>query len=215
MKLFDDTVEKLIDFIKKNQELGRSIEHYAQYPVAWSKASTKDIVLGSDVGVELGHPKEESVSFLIWTDKKDLIKDDRITIIGPDVFESKGKSLSFGKVTMVCVKGFNEENAYERHQEMDLIRHKLSLKGYMTRAISQYMREWSRISKEAVDNGFSFTILGSSLMEQLKQMEFVTSTETLFVTAAKADVTYLKTIGDRVERSIKAITKMSEEIDFD
>ena len=60
---------------------------------------------------------------------------------------------------MVIVGGsdFDEDNTYDRYREMELLRYDIHLKGYMMRGVSQQQREWSRVSKEAINNGFSFT----------------------------------------------------------
>ena len=98
---------------------------------------------------------------------------------------------------------------------MDFLRYDLSLKGYMMRAVSQYMREWSRVSKEAVENGFSFQILGSALLQNLKALDYVSEAEVVFVTSSPEDVRELKKPADRFMKYINAMTKMTEEMDFD
>jgi hypothetical protein len=59
------------------------------------------------------------------------------------------QSLPFGKVVLLKLQGMDENNCYERHRQIDMARYDLNLKGYMMRAASQYMREWSRVSREA------------------------------------------------------------------
>ena len=73
---------------------------------------------------------------------------------------ASGKSLPFGKVVLLGVEGFTEDNAYDRHKELDFLRYDLDLKGFMMRAVSQYMREWCRISREALSQGFSALLPG-------------------------------------------------------
>jgi len=123
-------------------------------------------------------------------------------------------SLPFGKIVLIGGNGFNEENCYDRFREMDLSRYDISLKGYMMRAVSQYMREWSRVSCEAVKNGFSFSILGSALSQKLKELNYVDAVEILIVTSSAEDVRELKKTGDRFLQYINAMTKMAEEMDF-
>ena len=85
----------------------------------------------------------------------------------------------------------------------------------MMRAVSQYMREWSRVSGEAVENGFSFSILGSALSKKLKEFNYIDSVEILFVTSSAEDVRELKKTGDRFLQYINAMTKMTEEMEFE
>jgi len=77
------------------------------------------------------------------------------------------------------------------------------------------MREWSRVSREAVSRGFSFQIMGSALLTKLKALDYVTGVEVLFVTSSPEDIRALKNTGDKFMRYISAMTKMTEEMDFD
>ncbi len=136
------------------------------------------------MGLELGSPGKESVSCLLWTENLATVADGRITLVGPDFPESAGKSLPFGKVVLVGVEGFTEDNAYDRHKELDFLRYDLDLKGFMMRAVSQYMREWCRISSEALLKGFSARILGSALMALFRKKPYVKAVEVIFLTSS-------------------------------
>ena len=140
---------------------------------SWPVGGKKNIVLGQDTGIELGNPRQESLSLMLWADEHSHIHDGRITVIGPDLPDSRGKSLPFAKIVMVAVHGFNEENTCDRWQEMDLLRFDIDLAGYMMRAVSQYQREWSRVSSDALEKGFSFSVLGSALMDRMKAKEYI------------------------------------------
>ena len=85
----------------------------------------------------------------------------------------------------------------------------------MIRAVSQYQREWSRISREAVQKGFSFEVLGSALREEYLKKSFVHTVEFLFVTSSSEDVGELQEITKNVGRKISALNKMLSEIDPD
>lgn len=182
---------------------------------SWPPAGDRDIVFQSDTRVELGSPKDESVCFLAWTADAGRVHDGRITLVGPDITEAADSRLPFGKVVLVHGAGFTEENCYERFREMDLSRFDVSLKGYMIRAVSQYMREWSRISRKAAENGLNFNVLGSAMLEKLKAHDYVHAAEIIFVTASPDHVRQLKPMADRFMQYINAMTKMHHEMDFD
>ncbi|MFO7559632.1 MAG: hypothetical protein R6X10_12435 [Desulfobacterales bacterium] len=214
MRLFNSIIEDIKKFITARIQTGNLLEYIVQDEISWPKAGPTDIVFKSETGIELGNPKDESVSFLAWTDDQSLVRDGLISLVGPDIGKMKSGSLPFGKIVLISGSGFNEENCYDRFREMDLSRYELSLKGYMMRAVSQYMREWSRVSREAVENGFSFSILGSALSQKLKELHYVDAVEILFVTSSAEDVRELKKTGDRFLQYINAMTKMVEEMDF-
>ena len=215
MHLFDGTIGEIRSYMdqKGRERVGR--EYYPSAIVSWPEAGKRDIVLQSDAGLELGHPRDEAVSFLVWTEDLSLIKDGRITLIGPEIGESGNKNLSFGRAVLIGGHGFNEENAYDRHREMDFLRYELSFKGYMMRAVFQYMREWSRVSNEAIERGFSFEVIGNEFILRLREKEYIDAVEILFVTSSPEDVIELKEIGEHAMNYVQAMTRMIEEMDLD
>lgn len=212
MELFTETISRVKDFIDEVVPL-RTFN--GAHPRIWPKGGSRNIVLNQDLGLELGNPQQESLSCLLWTENLSLVADRRITLAGPDFPESKGRSLPFGKVVLVGVEGFNEDNAYERHKEMDFLRYDLDMKGFMLRAVSQYMREWCRISIAALENGLNAHILGWALMEQFRTLPYVRSVEIFYLTSSSTDVRRLSEITFSAEKAIGAMNKMATEMDFD
>ncbi len=174
-----------------------------------------NLVLASSTAVELGNPRNESVSFMVWSQKKELINDGVVHLIGSDIPQSRGKSLPFAKVVMLAVEGMDEENCYERHRKLELARYDLELEGYMLRAVSQYLREWSRVSVEAFEKGFSFSILAGELSRLYRAFDFVRAVEFIIVTSDSSDVRSLYHVGEKVEKRIAAMNRMAVEMNFD
>ena len=215
MRLFDDIIGELRELVGNEQARGRTKALPIHAGTNWPPAGNRNIILQSEVGVELGNPRDESVSFLAWTEQPSLVRGNAIFLIGPDLGEAETERLPFGKVVLVRVSGFDEGNAYERHNEMERSRFELSLEGYMIRAASQHLREWSRVSKEALQRGFSLSVLGSEQIHRLEKLPYVVSTEVLFVTASSEEVARLRPHAEWVSRYIGAMKKMSEELDLD
>jgi CO dehydrogenase/acetyl-CoA synthase beta subunit len=212
MELFEQTFSDIRNYIEEKKCQSWMA---MQRRNVWPSGKGRNVVLSDEMAVELGNPQMNSVSCLIWTEKPDLVSDGKITLIGPDIKESQGKSLPFGKIVLVGVSGFDEESTYDKYKEMEAIRYSLDLKGYMIRAVSQYQREWSRISKEALQNDFSFDILGNALREEYLKKSFVHAVEFLFVTSSGEDVIDLQEITKNVGRTINAMNKMLSEIESD
>ncbi|MCX5851602.1 MAG: hypothetical protein NT072_06055 [Deltaproteobacteria bacterium] len=212
MELFTGTIEAFRTFVEGTSP-GRS---WGEGPHrAWPKGGGRNIVLKEDMGLELGAPEKESLSCLLWTENLSSVADGAITLVGPDFPESAGKSLPFGKVVLVGVEGFTEDNAYDRHRKMDLVRYSLDLRGFMIRAVSQYMKEWCRVSTEALREGFSARVLGSALIGLFREEPFVKAVEVIFFTSSTSDVVRLREITAPAEKIISAMNKMAEEMDFD
>jgi CO dehydrogenase/acetyl-CoA synthase beta subunit len=212
MELFETTIECIRRFVQDHDEKRSWTAH--QGP-AWPEGGNRNIVLKEDMGLELGSPETESLSCILWTEKHELLNDSAITLVGPDIAESYGKSLPFAKIVLVAVDGFTEENTYERYQDMEFLRYQLDLKGFMLRAVSQYMREWCRISREAIIKGFSAQVLGSALMALFHEKSYVKAFEVIFFTSSTDDVKKIKEIIEPSQKIIAAMNKMAEEFDFD
>ncbi|MGB5218903.1 MAG: hypothetical protein WBN66_11470 [Smithella sp.] len=212
MELFEQTFIDVKNYIE-----GKNCQSLAatERKNAWPSGKGRNVVLSDEMAVELGSPQMNSVSCLLWTEKPDFVRDGKISLIGPDIKESNGKSLPFGKIVLMDVRGFDEENTYDRYKEMEAVRYSLDLKGYMIRAVSQYQREWSRISREAVQRGFSFEVLGAALREEYLKKDYIHAVEILFVTSSAGDVGELQEMTKNVGRTISALNKMLSEIDPD
>lgn len=168
-----------------------------------------------DTGIELGSPKVDSVSALLLCDREEPIDDGAITVIGDDIPELKERLVPFGKIALVSCVDTTDENLYSRYRKLETVRFGVALKGYMIKAVSQYKREWSRISHRAIEGGFSFAVLGAAHVFAYKQLDFVQSVEVVFVTRSQEDVRALRTIGDGTARIVGAMNKMIEEMESD
>ncbi len=214
MRLFDDIISEVRAFAEGRRS-GHPYREERGGGAAWPLSEKTQIVLGADTGAELGNPRDESASFLLWTPDVGLIRDNGITLIGPDIGKDGPASLPFGKVLLLGVKEFGEAECYDHHRDLDLMRFDLRLEGYMMRAASQYMREWSRVDRRVLEKGYNLPMLGRALMDHYRTSGLVTAAEMLFVTSSPGDVRALAQIGQRAFRLIAAMNKMTEEMSFD
>jgi len=212
MELFERTFGEIRTYIEKRDGISLDV---SACQTQWPGGEGRNIVLSDEMALELGNPQMESASSLIWTEHLEFIHDGRMTLIGPDIRQSAQESMPFGKVVLIGVSGFHEDNTYDRYKEMEAVRYAIDLKGYMMRAVSQYQREWSRISHDAVRNGLSFEILGHALRKEYLKKDYVHAVEILFVTSSAEDVRALREITNNVSRTINALDKMINEIDAD
>ncbi|RJP41591.1 MAG: hypothetical protein C4548_09160 [Desulfobacteraceae bacterium] len=215
MGLFDKQYLDFSTFLSDKQRRGIVSEFINISGWNWPVEKNRNLVLGQDTAVELGNPKDASTSFLIWVNTPEKLKNGRVTVVGPDLFQLKGKQVPFGKVVIVGATDFDADNSYDRYRELELLRYNIHLKGYMMRGVSQQQREWSRVSIEAVNRGFSFKHLGGALIDEFSQISYIRAVETVFITAGREEVLEAKAIGDDVFRLIGAMNKMAQEMSFD
>jgi CO dehydrogenase/acetyl-CoA synthase beta subunit len=210
LELFDKTIREIKDCVSVMPV--RTWQCSGE--LSWPAGGDRNIVLEGDVAVELGSPRTESASGILWTEDEGIVKDGRICLSGPEIADAPSMS-PFGKVVLLQVEGFTEDNAYDRYLELEDVRYSLDLKGYMLRATSQYMREWLRISKWAKTRGLSFDKLGSHLISGYKNKPWVRAVEIIFVTSSADDVRRLKTILEPSARMIGAMNKMATEMNLE
>jgi len=212
MELFEATIRNVHDFL---ESIGPRRVFSLNPASLWPTGRGRNIVLKEDMGLELGNPDRGSLSCLLWTEDISKISDGRITLVGPDFPESTGRSLALGKLVLAGVEGFDEVNAYDRHKDLEFLRYELDLKGFMMRAVSQYQREWCRISREALLLGFSAATLGSALLRIFQEKPYVKAAEVVFITSGPEDVDRLREFTSPAERIIAAMNRMADEFDFD
>jgi CO dehydrogenase/acetyl-CoA synthase beta subunit len=215
MGLFDHHLNQVRNYLAERAGQTPVSVFAAHTAAAWPAGGNSNLVLSADTAVELGSPKTAATSFLLWTERPGAVRHGSIHLIGPDVSRDTRPLTPFGKAVLVEVSGFDETNSYDRWREMELAKYDVSLSGYMMRAVSQYQREWSRISRKAVTGGFSLSLLGGALIHELMKKPYVRGVEILFVTSTEEDVLALKAIGDGVAEITGAMNKMVEEMDFD
>jgi len=212
--IFDVYFEQL-EQIGRAEKLQENSRIYAyDKALHWPRGEAQ-IIFNTDTAVELGDPRSESASFIIWTDDNRRVKNGQITLIGPELNECSQDKLSFGKIVKVQVHGFTDENAYERYQEMNTQKFKTNLEGYMLRAVPQENKEWSRVSKKALRSGFSLQHLGNELIRDLLSLEYVDGVEIIFITSGREAVQMVKPIGEKAAKVTAAMNKMFENLEFD
>ncbi len=174
-------------------------------------ATSPQVILSEDTGLELGNPGTASRSLLLWDDKEG-VADGRITLVGPDFSELQARAVPFAQVVMV-EGSFRDE--YECYRDLRDAAYNLRLRGFMTRVFPGRQSIWCRVSKEALASGFSAQILGSALIQASKGLAYVSGAEVLMVTSSREDIDELSGAADMVMDIVQALIKMYEEMNFD
>ena len=213
MSLFNPYIGKVSQYTDDLRHKGRKIraidcpasadDLLRGLPVRVGPKAGTDLILRGDTFVELGSPDVGSASFLLWTEDPSLVKNGRITVVGPDIPESEGASLPFGQVIIAAGRKLsgNKHEIIDRTQYISD-----QIEGYMLKSMSRQM--WSRISRSAAGKGFSFETLGRALMAIYKTtIPEVEALEILFVTTSKDDLEPLQELGDQVREISKNVTK--------
>ena len=162
-------------------------------------AENPPLILKENTAVELGGPQSIGTSITMWTEDPSLVFDGRITLLGEDIPRlgaSGASAVPFGQVTLVggpsLSSGIQVELERGSHAG-DMVR------GYLVRGAGN--RIWSRVSREAYGAGLSFRLVGTQILNKIRQrIEGVSAAEIMFVTSSHEDVAELESIGAQVRK---------------
>ncbi len=160
MSVFDEYVKKVAEYTEEMGGKGRQVREFdcptevskilEGLPFAVGSQASSGIILRGDTFIELGSPDAGSSTFIVWTDDPSLIRDGKVTLIGPDIQEKPGTALPFGQVLMVGGTGLGTEE-HSTLEQTQYISDRIE--GYMIRGTSQIML--GRVSKDVAAKGFS------------------------------------------------------------
>jgi len=147
--------------------------------------SSKEIILEKETQIELGGINNYSTSVIYPISDKNCIQDGKISLIGPDIQEIQENNIDFGQIIIVAGEKISKSH-YTNIQRLQFISD--SIEGFMIRSIPR--RFWCRISKEVIEKGFSFKILGNSMIYLFKQQfpAIIEAVEIIFISKNKQNI---------------------------
>jgi CO dehydrogenase/acetyl-CoA synthase beta subunit len=213
MSVFNVYIRKVTEYIEAMQAGGKRVRIFncagspeallKGLPVGVGPGAGSGIVLRGDTFAELGSPEAGSCAFPLWTNNTSLVQDGRITLIGPDILESKGASLPFGQILIAAGKKLSEK----QHSVLDESQYVSDqIEGYMVKSTPGRM--WTRVSNNAAEKGFGFEALGKALIAIYKShASQIEAMEVVFITSSKEDVSLLEEIAEQVKKISKDIVR--------
>jgi len=202
--VYIEKLGKYLDDVGKNRQLremscpAEVTELVEGLPVRVGPQKGANIILKEDTAVELGNPSVASCALVLWTPNLRLVRDGRITLIGPDIQEAVGQSLPFAQVLIVGGTELKDQHHLVLEQHYVISN---QIEGYMIRLAPQRQRMWTRVSKDAVEKGFSFETLGRAIMAIYKsELPVIEAAEVIFLTSSKEDVKGLESIATEVQK---------------
>lgn len=206
MGLFDLPLATIRAF-KERRLADRSLRAFSRVP-ADSWRSGPEVILRDQTHLELGNPRETSLSLLLWTDHQNAdATTDQVYLVGPDLGEAPRPSLPFAQV--IIVTG-TFEDAYESYRQLREAVYSVSLRGTMVRVMPSRQTIWYRFGAEALGAALDAQILGSALIDELTRLDFVERVEVLLVTSEEA-ISELAEAGSLVLDIVDALLRMHEQ----
>ncbi|GAB4330901.1 MAG: hypothetical protein Kow0099_01860 [Candidatus Abyssubacteria bacterium] len=205
MDIFDDTILSIARWLRLKSEQGEAREFHATASESGRPAifGEPSIILKEDTHLELGHPAAGSCYGVLATHDSALVRDGRITLVGPDIGETTEQRLPFAQIALACCTGELRETASVMDRTLQI---SAPMDGYMLRSVPD--RIWARVSTQAAHAGFSLITLGGRLVHALRDADAgITASEILFVTTTRDDVSAL---ADIVEPARQKLRKLAE-----
>ncbi len=211
--VFDVYIRKTADFIAAMAAGGRPVQTFAVpssvaalgkgLSVRVGPGANPGIILRSDTFLELGNPEAGSAAFFLFTENSGLVRDGRITLVGPDIPEAAGRSLPFGQALIIGGSALATGD-YDALNETGFIGD--GIEGYMVRSTARNI--WSRVGRTAAARGFDLAMLGRALMFIYKSARpAIEAMEIVFVTSGAADVKAFGRIADQVQKLSREIVR--------
>lgn len=205
MVLFDGFIKQIGDILPKEGK---------RFPFEKPRLERGDrnsILLLKDTAFELGGSQKPCVSTLAVS--SDMRFDNCTRLYGRDLYEIK-EDCAFGKIVFLEIEDIDEETAFDKIKELELVRYNFCPKGFMTRASALSMREQLRVSKKAVKSKVSFADLGNSIIEEYLNNPIVKSVEIVFITDFDR-FSELLMLADKIKSALSALNHILDNVMFD
>lgn len=204
MKLYNNLIKSLQELLCDSEKL--------EGAALLKQGDKNPILLKSDTAFELGGSQKSCVSSLAVS--SDLKFTNGVYLLGNDLNEIKCDS-PFAKVVFVEVEDFeNEQQTFDKIKELEALRYKLSIDGFMTRASAFSQREQIRVSKSAIKNGVTFSQYGNTILNEYLSFDFVKSADIYFITDFH-DFEKLNSISQKISQTTSALNHIFDNIMFD
>jgi CO dehydrogenase/acetyl-CoA synthase beta subunit len=119
----------------------------------------KEIVLQEDTKIEIGGIDKQSFCLVYPTSELELIEDGKIHHFGPEIKDLKENVINFGIFILIGLTQLSDK-IYNEMRSLNFISN--SIEGFQIRSVPR--KFWARISSKLVERGFSFSLLGQSIM---------------------------------------------------
>jgi len=220
-------VENIRGFLEQEKNCGKNLSSYQSLlihnnsiPASNIKIGLKkykDIILEDETGLELGGVNRKSFSIVIPLKISNLINHGIITLLGREVDKITESSIDFGIIILVELLKNAQINEDEVRQ-MNFISN--GIEGFSIRTIPR--RFWCRISKSALQKGFSFEFLGTAIISLYKQkyLEKIRAIEVIFINSYLSSIDQIVTLTADIsnkhkEKWKKKIDEWRKRIDCD
>lgn len=175
---------------------------------SWPRETS--LVMQADTGLELGGA-EGSLFMILWTEQDGVISPGQVSLVGPDINETKNIKLPFAQVIMVY-GDFQDE--YETYQLLLDTLLGAKLKDVSIRFWPDRQRIWYRVSGQALKSGFNLMRCGCTLLDQFQSLPAVKGAEIIISAESLTYQPFLQKAAASSSGILEALVKIHEDLNF-
>lgn len=177
----------------------------------WPTSARGELILVRDSAYELGGGDKNSVGLSVVAENLNV--ENETLLFGPDISEIK-VDCDFAKIVLLKIKDFSadEQQLFNVVKELEYVKYKVNVKGFMARASAMNHREQIRVGKEAVKNGLSFEKIGNTLIESYLKYPNVAAAKIIFVTDSRLNFDELTAQAEKVSALTKALNHILDNV---
>ena len=182
----------------------------------WKDTGSSELVLQRDAAYELGAQGKGSANYVLFTSSAELVKEDKVILIGPDLGQIKG-DCDFARIVLlqVGVLDDDDEAVYRTLKDIEFSKYHVYPEGYMIRMSPESSREQVRVSRQALKKGISFKTVGNRYVADYKKDANVLKATVIFITDPKADYEALQARAKKASAVTGTLTHILEGLPTD
>ena len=182
----------------------------------WKDTGSSELVLQRDAAYELGAQGKGSANYVLFTSSSELVSEDKVILIGPDMGQIKG-DCDFARIVLlqVGVLDDDDEAVYRTLKDIEFSKYHVYPEGYMIRMSPESSREQVRVSRQALKQGISFKTVGNRYVAEYKKDANVLKATVIFITDPKADYEALQAMAKKAAAVTGTLTHILEGLPTD
>lgn len=212
MKLYDDLILKLDRFL-----LSGNYSNIRLAQESWPSVTDREMILRSDMAYELGTERLYGIGSLLVTDSRELVPDDRIVLIGPDLNEIR-ENTHYARVAVVRIDDATiteGQSLYSAIRGLEFTRYHFYPKGFMLRISATQKKESVRVGKAELKDGLSIEKVGNLMIDAFKKNKMVQAVKLYYITDPSFDYDTLLKMTQEAEAITKTIDHISQNLIMD
>lgn len=212
MELYNSLIR---DTLKQLESLDKNSWDYSPGN-CWKDTGSSELVLQRDAAYELGAQGRGSANYVLFTSNPELVAEDKVVLIGPDLGQIKGEC-DFARIVLlqVGVLDDDDEAVYRTLKDIEFAKYHVYPEGYMIRMSPESSREQVRVSRQALKQGISFKTVGNRYVAEYKKDSNVLRATVIFITDPKADYGALQAMAKKASAVTGTLTHILEGLPTD